>query len=97
MIFNIIVSYNPLERREASKGGKEVSKKSASSQSSSKGSTAAPKAHSSHHARRNDASSVNPSTHAAIKASKPSVVVPAYDEQVHNFHINAMAMAIILT
>ncbi|KAK1588777.1 hypothetical protein Q3G72_026928 [Acer saccharum] len=74
--------YNPLERREACKGGKEASKKSASSQSSSKGSTAAPKAHSSHNARRNDASSVNPSTHAAIKASKPSVVVPAYDEQI---------------
>lgn len=80
----IIVSYNPLERREASKGGKEASKKSAASQSSTKGPTAATKALSSHNARRNDASSANPSTHP-IKASKPPVVVPAYDEQVRSF------------
>lgn len=71
-----------MERREASKGGKEVSKKSAASQSTTKGSTAASKAQSSHNARRNDASSANPITQA-IKASKPSVAVPAYDEQVH--------------
>ncbi|XP_044493439.1 microtubule-associated protein RP/EB family member 1C-like [Mangifera indica] len=74
-------SYNPLARREASKGGKEVSKKSAASQSTTKGSTAASKAQSSHSARRNDASFVNP-TNQAIKASKPSVAVPAYDEQI---------------
>ncbi|KAH7566633.1 hypothetical protein ACOSP7_023215 [Xanthoceras sorbifolium] len=77
----LIHGYNPLERRETCKGGKEASKKSAPSQSSTKGPTAASKAQSSHNSRRNDASSVNPSTHA-IKVSKPSVVVPAYDEQI---------------
>ncbi|KAJ0096392.1 hypothetical protein Patl1_28618 [Pistacia atlantica] len=77
----LMQSYNPLERREASKGGKEVSKKSAASHSTAKGSTAASKAQSSHNARRNDASSANP-TNQAIKASKPSVAVPAYDEQI---------------
>ncbi|KAJ0039469.1 hypothetical protein Pint_27982 [Pistacia integerrima] len=81
IVFRHIVSYNPLERREASKGGKEVSKKSAASHSTAKGSTAASKAQSSHNARRNDASSANPTTQA-IKASKPSVAVPAYDEQI---------------
>ncbi|XP_044469614.1 microtubule-associated protein RP/EB family member 1C-like [Mangifera indica] len=74
-------SYNPLERREASKGGKEASKKSAASQSTNKGSTATPRAQSSQNSRRNDTSSGNPTTQA-IKASKPSVAVPAYDEQI---------------
>lgn len=81
LLITIVDSYNPLERRESCKGGKEASKKSASSQSTNKGVTAAPKAQSSHNARRHDVTSVNPTTQA-IKTSKPSAVVPAYDEQV---------------
>ncbi|KAJ4714807.1 Microtubule-associated protein RP/EB [Melia azedarach] len=77
----LIHSYNPLERREASKGGKEASKKSSSSQSTTKGVTAASKNQSSHSARRNDVSSANPITQV-VKTSKPSAVVPAYDEQI---------------
>ncbi|KAB5556983.1 hypothetical protein DKX38_007892 [Salix brachista] len=73
-----LVNYNPLERREACRGGKEASKKCPQSQASSKGSTAAPKVQSSHNARRNDVSSSNQS----VKASKPSNPVPAYDSQI---------------
>ncbi|KAJ9170640.1 hypothetical protein P3X46_018734 [Hevea brasiliensis] len=76
------LNYNPLERREACKGGKEASKKCVASQPSAKTSTAAPKAQSSHNARRNDVSSVN-STNQSVKASKPPPnPVPAYDEQI---------------
>lgn len=78
-LFSFNVSYNPLERRETSKGGKEGSKKSASSQSSTKSSTAASKTQTSHNARRNDAIATNQS----VKASRPSSREgPAYDEQV---------------
>ncbi|KAJ6735582.1 MICROTUBULE-ASSOCIATED PROTEIN RP/EB FAMILY MEMBER 1B [Salix viminalis] len=73
-----LVNYNPLERREACRGGKEASKKCPQSQASSKGSTAAPRVQSSHNARRNDVSSSNQS----VKASKPSNPVPAYDSQI---------------
>ncbi|KAF5752871.1 hypothetical protein HS088_TW01G00789 [Tripterygium wilfordii] len=73
-------NYNPLERRDTCKGGKEASKKSAPSQSSSKGSTAGSKAQSSHNARRIDAS-VNSANHS-VKGSKPSIAVSAYDEQI---------------
>ena len=75
-------SYNPLERREVCKGGREGGKKSAQSQASTKASSA-PKSHSSSHAaRRNDASSAN-ATNPAAKASRPSSAGgPAYDEQV---------------
>ncbi|OMO56584.1 hypothetical protein CCACVL1_26434 [Corchorus capsularis] len=76
-------NYNPLERREAAKGGKEANKKSVASQSSTKGSTAAPRPPSSH-ARRNDvSSSVNPSNQSAKVSSKPPAApIPAYDEQI---------------
>ncbi|KAK5843574.1 Microtubule-associated protein RP/EB family member 3 [Gossypium arboreum] len=77
-------SYNPVERREASKGGKEASKKSAPQPSSTKGSTAAPRPTSSH-ARRNSndvASTVNPSNQSAKAPSKPSTSMAAYDEQI---------------
>lgn len=74
--------YNALDRREASKGGKEASKKAAPSQSSTKGSTAAAKSQSSHNARRNEVSSANPSN-LMVKISRPtSTGGPAYDEQV---------------
>lgn len=82
-LFIFVVSYNPLERREACKGGKEASKKCGASQPSAKTSTAAaPKSQSSHNPRRNDLSSVN-SANQSVKASKPPPSsVPAYDEQV---------------
>ncbi|XWS33561.1 hypothetical protein CRYUN_Cryun22dG0093800 [Craigia yunnanensis] len=77
-------NYNPVERREASKGGKEVGKKSMPQQSSTKGSTAAPRPPSSH-ARRNSndvSSSVNPSNQSAKTSSKLSTSMAAYDEKI---------------
>ncbi|XP_059623938.1 microtubule-associated protein RP/EB family member 1C-like [Cornus florida] len=74
-------SYNPLERREACKGGKDVARKSASSQSSTKSSTAVHKTQSSHNARKNDASSVN-TTNQSAKASKPSSGGAEYEQQI---------------
>lgn len=76
----VLHSYNPLERRETSKGGKEGSKKSASSQSSTKSSTVASRTQTSHTARRNDIVTTNQS----VKASRPSSSGgrPAYDEQI---------------
>ena len=82
-IFGFLVSYNALERREASKGGKDASKKSTTSHSSAKGSTGATsRAQVSQNARRNEAS-VNSGNQAA-NASKPSSNggLTAYDEQV---------------
>lgn len=76
----LLNSYNPLERREASKGGKEASKKP--SQPSTKSSTAAPKAQPSHNARKNDASSTS-TTNLSVKVSRPgSSGGPAYDEKI---------------
>ncbi|KAL6993800.1 Microtubule-associated protein RP/EB member 1C [Sarracenia purpurea var. burkii] len=78
-LFAVNISYNPLERRETSKGGKELSKKSAPSQSSTKSSTAAPRTQSSHNARRND----NHTTNQSIKVSRPSSSGgPTYDEEI---------------
>ncbi|OIW09702.1 hypothetical protein TanjilG_06508 [Lupinus angustifolius] len=74
-------NYNPLERREVSKGGREVGKKSAQSHSSTKNSSA-PKSHSSHTARRNDVSSTN-NTNQAAKAVRPSSASnTAYEKQI---------------
>ncbi|KAK7252802.1 hypothetical protein RIF29_37016 [Crotalaria pallida] len=75
-------NYNPVERREVCKGGRETTKKSSQSQASTKGS-AAPRPQSSHNARRNDVSTAsNPATQAP-KAAKPSSAgSPAYDEQI---------------
>ncbi|KAI7738230.1 hypothetical protein M8C21_009761 [Ambrosia artemisiifolia] len=72
-------NYNPMERREACKGGKEVSKKSAPSQSA-RGSTNAPKPHP---ARRGEAPPAHP-TGPPSKAAKPTptVDVSAYDQQI---------------
>lgn len=72
-------NYNPMERREACKGGKDVSKKSAPTQSS-RGSTTAPKAHPS---RRGDAPSAQP-TGPPVKTAKPcsTIDVSAYDQQI---------------
>ncbi|XP_022752088.1 microtubule-associated protein RP/EB family member 1C-like [Durio zibethinus] len=77
-------NYNPVERREASKGGKEVGKKSAPQQSSTKGSTAAPRPPS-YHAQRNSndvSSSMNSSNQSAKTSSKPSMSMAAYDKQI---------------
>ncbi|KAF7828686.1 microtubule-associated protein RP/EB family member 1C [Senna tora] len=75
------ISYNPLERRESCKGGREANKKLAQSQPSAKGSTA-PKSQSSNNARRNCGSSANNANQAA-KAPKPSSNGgAAYDEQI---------------
>ncbi|EEF37419.1 microtubule binding protein, putative [Ricinus communis] len=82
LLLCFVVSYNPLERREACKGGKETTKKCPPSQSSAKGSTAAPKAQSSHNARRNDATSVNSANQSAKASKPPPSAVPAYDAQV---------------
>lgn len=73
-----------MERREASKGGKEVNnKKAAQSQSTSKGTTAASRPYPSHNSRRNDAPSGATATAQPVKASRPSSSGgPAYDEQV---------------
>ncbi|KAI8031177.1 Microtubule-associated protein RP/EB family member 1C [Camellia lanceoleosa] len=75
----VLHSYNPLERREASKGGKDVNKKSTSWQPSTRSSTAAPKTQTSHNTRRNDVNTTNQS----VKASRPSSSGgPAYNEQI---------------
>ncbi|KAL7193309.1 hypothetical protein ACSBR2_025005 [Camellia fascicularis] len=76
----VLYSYNPLERRETSKGGKEVSKKSAPSQSNTKSSATAPKTQTSHNARRNDVNTVNQSVKASSRPSSSGG--PAYDEQI---------------
>ncbi|KAF8406268.1 hypothetical protein HHK36_008353 [Tetracentron sinense] len=74
-------NYNPLERREYCKGGKEVSKRTAPAQASTKSSTAAPKSQSSHSTRRNDGSSANP-TNQPVKTTRPASSGPVYDEQI---------------
>ncbi|KAK6151189.1 hypothetical protein DH2020_016121 [Rehmannia glutinosa] len=66
----LINSYNPLERREACKGGKELSKKSAASQPSTKSSASVPK-HTTHNGRRTDVSHAN-TTSQSVKAARPS-------------------------
>ncbi|XP_020230387.1 microtubule-associated protein RP/EB family member 1C [Cajanus cajan] len=74
-------SYNPMERREVCKGGRETSKKAVNSQSSTKGS-AAQRPQSSHNARRNEVSNANPTNHAA-KVTKPSAGGgPVYEEKI---------------
>ncbi|EXB59527.1 Microtubule-associated protein RP/EB family member 3 [Morus notabilis] len=76
-------SYNPLERREACKGGKEATKKAVQSQSSSKGTTAASKAQSNHNSRRNDTNAAVNNVNQSGKSSRPSSSGgPAYDEQI---------------
>ncbi|CAN1343200.1 Microtubule-associated protein RP/EB family member 1C [Linum perenne] len=81
-----LTDYNPTERREASKGGKEVGKRGAPpSQNPSKANAAASKAQSHGGARRNDlSSSVNSSSSSqSVKAaSRPPTPVPAYEEEI---------------
>lgn len=72
--------YNALERREASKGGKEVSKRTSTAHHpSTRSSTSAPKTQTSQSTRKNDVSTTNQSA----KTSRPSSSAgPAYDEQI---------------
>ncbi|CAA0832811.1 Microtubule-associated protein RP/EB family member 1C [Striga hermonthica] len=63
-------SYNPLERREASKGGKEVSKKSTASQASARNTVSGPK-HASQNSRRTEASHASTGGQS-VKAARPS-------------------------
>lgn len=77
-----VFSYNPLERREACKGGKEGSKRAAPAQASTKSSTAAARAQSSHGTRKNEGNS-SVTTNPSVKTARPaSSGGPAYDEQV---------------
>ncbi|XP_057771153.1 microtubule-associated protein RP/EB family member 1C [Salvia miltiorrhiza] len=64
-------NYNALERREACKGGKELSKKSAASQPSTKSSASVPKQGTSHNGRRADAAHAN-AANQSVKAVRPS-------------------------
>ncbi|CAI0406202.1 unnamed protein product [Linum tenue] len=59
-------SYNPIERREGSKGGKEVGKKGPPAQTSAKGTAAAPKAQSHHGRRHESSSSVNSNSSSTL-------------------------------
>ncbi|XP_010271073.1 PREDICTED: microtubule-associated protein RP/EB family member 1C-like [Nelumbo nucifera] len=78
----LLNNYNALERREACKGGKDASKRTAPMQASTKTSTAAPKTQSSHNTRRNDQSSVH-STNQPVKTGRPvSSGGPDYDKQI---------------
>ncbi|XP_022132529.1 microtubule-associated protein RP/EB family member 1C-like [Momordica charantia] len=77
----VLQSYNALERREASKGGKEASKRSTTSHSSAKGSTAVSKPQISQNARKND-TSVNSGNQAVNVSKPPSNGLTAYDEQI---------------
>ncbi|KAK4393257.1 Microtubule-associated protein RP/EB family member 1C [Sesamum angolense] len=65
-----ITKLNPLERREACKGGKELGKKSAPSQTSSKNSASVPK-HATHNGRKTDAPHSNTASQSA-KVARPS-------------------------
>jgi len=68
--FCFCYSYNPLERREACKGGRDNSRKNAASQLSNKSSSASARSHSSQASRKTDASSAHVANQAA-KAPKP--------------------------
>lgn len=77
-----IQHYNPLERRDTCKGGRETSKRSAPSQPPSKVSSGAAKSQSTQHSRKTDTSS----THVVNQATKAPEPVSyggiAYDEQI---------------
>lgn len=78
----LLNNYNPLERREACKGGKDAGKRNAITQTSTKSSTAAPKAQTTHNSRKNDGNSTNCAT-ASVKTARPtSSGGRAYDEQI---------------
>ncbi|XP_072957672.1 microtubule-associated protein RP/EB family member 1C [Typha angustifolia] len=73
-------NYNPVERRDACKGGKEANKRTAPAQAPSKTSSAASKAQISNTTKKNDGHSANVSQKSAKPASNAGG--PAYDEQI---------------
>ncbi|OAY80168.1 Microtubule-associated protein RP/EB family member 1C [Ananas comosus] len=77
----VVNNYNPVERRDACKGGKEANKRAATAptQASSKSSSAAPKSQASQPARKNDVQSTNGSQKSAKPVSNAGG--QAYDEQ----------------
>uniref|UniRef100_A0A7N0TEV6 Microtubule-associated protein RP/EB family member 1C n=1 Tax=Kalanchoe fedtschenkoi TaxID=63787 RepID=A0A7N0TEV6_KALFE len=76
-----VQSYNALDRREASKGGKEIGKKCPPAVSRPVG--AAPKPHSSHGSRKKDALSGSNTAQTTKVSSRPSSREgPAYDEHI---------------
>ncbi|XP_050373473.1 microtubule-associated protein RP/EB family member 1C [Argentina anserina] len=83
---NGCTNYNAVERREACKGGREVSKRAVQSQSSAKGTSTSQRAHTSHTTRRNDVPPSGNSTNQSGKTSRPSSsggpAPPAHDEQI---------------
>ncbi|XP_074296328.1 microtubule-associated protein RP/EB family member 1C-like [Silene latifolia] len=82
-------NYNPLERREACKGGRETSKKSAASHPSTKSSTAAGRSNPTQNSRKTDASSANPANQAT-KASKPDT----NEKGVYDEHITELKLSV---
>ncbi|XP_021719477.1 microtubule-associated protein RP/EB family member 1C-like [Chenopodium quinoa] len=76
-------NYNPVERREGRKSGKEVVRKSANLQVSAKPNTSSNKSHSSHSNRRADMCSTN-TNNQSLRAAKPSstTAVSVYEEQI---------------
>lgn len=82
-LINSMFSYNPLERRETCKGGKETNKKvAAPSQSSGKAATSTSRPTPTHGARRNDVPSVTSASQTARTAKASAQMTAAYDEQV---------------
>ncbi|KAJ4962543.1 hypothetical protein NE237_022482 [Protea cynaroides] len=82
----LLYNYNPLERREACKGSKEASKRSATTQALTR-TSAATKTQSSHNSRRNDESVVNSgnppkNTRPASNGAPAFIGGPVYNEQI---------------
>ena len=73
------VSYNPLERREPSKGGKDVSRKCAPSQASHKPAGVAPRTH---NARKTEAHHTSVANQTAKVSKAAAKVEPEYEKQV---------------
>lgn len=67
----VYFSYNPLQRREACKGAKELSKKLATSQPSTKTSASGPK-HATHTGRQTDVNHANTASQSVKASSRPS-------------------------
>uniref|UniRef100_A0A1D1YRN6 Microtubule-associated protein RP/EB family member 3 n=1 Tax=Anthurium amnicola TaxID=1678845 RepID=A0A1D1YRN6_9ARAE len=76
----ILNNYNPVERRDTCKGGKEANKKTAATQVSSKSSTVLRTSNSSQTTRKNDSNSAH--TSQKVQKSTPVNGGQAYDEQI---------------
>ncbi|KAK9740381.1 hypothetical protein RND81_03G031100 [Saponaria officinalis] len=79
----LFYNYNPIERREASKGNKEVGKRSVNSKSCVRPNSCTNKAPSAHNNRRTDGSFGNITPNQPLKAVKTNTVaVSEYEEQI---------------